>query len=307
MNERFPTPAEAALIAKTFGLQPDEIPVLVHMEGGMTNHSFLFQVNHQKYILRVAGENSYELTNVQRHQEALVYQTVNDFTLTDEILTLDPDSGMKITRFWENARCCDAENPDEVRQCMTQLRQFHEKKLQVPHRYDVFREIRNFDHRRTIPSVYPDHAAVQRRCLEMEPILSRFEDEFILCHCDSVNDNFLFVPGEAGEMLRLIDWEYAGMHDPYGDISMFASYSCCSHTQVEQLMEYYVGGPPSDVIRLRVYGYLALVGMMWSNWCELKWEQGQELGDYALPQYRFATDYSRRFWELLSTMEGEKP
>lgn len=305
MNKRPPTPVEADLIAKTFGLQPEEMPILAAMEGGMTNHSYLFQVNNQNYILRVAGENSYELTNVQRHQEALVYKTVKNLALADEILALDPISGMKITRFWDNSRCCDPENPDEVQQCMTLLRQFHERKLQVPHQYDVYREIRNFDGRRTIPSVYPDHHAVQQRCLEMEPILARFRNAFILCHCDSVHDNFLFVPGEAGEKLHLIDWEYAGVHDPYGDIAMFASYCCYQHGQVEQLMEYYLDAPPTDTIRLRVYGYLALVGMMWSNWCELKKQQGQDFGDYAAHQYRFASEYSLRFWTLFSEMGGE--
>ena len=59
--------------------------------------------------------------------------------------------------------------------------------------------------------------------------LKKFIDEqpknWILCHIDSVPDNFLMQGEGENEKISLIDWEYAGMQDEDVDIAMFAIYA----------------------------------------------------------------------------------
>lgn len=44
-------------------------------------------------------------------------------------------------------------------------------------------------------------------------------------------------------------------------------------------------------IRTKIYCYIAVCGLLWSNWCEYKRNLGVEFGEYSLRQYRYAKDY----------------
>ena len=104
--------------------------------------------------------------------------------------------------------------------------------------------------------------------------------------------------------LHLIDWEYAGMHDPHVDIAMFAIYAGYDRDQIDQLIDWYFGKVCPDLLRLKIYCYVALAGLLWSNWCEYKKALGVEFGGYALMQYRYASEYSSLFSALISKYSG---
>lgn len=43
--------------------------------------------------------------------------------------------------------------------------------------------------------------------------------------------------------------------------------------------------------RAKIYCYVAMCGLLWSNWCEYKRQLGVEFGEYSIKQYRYAKDY----------------
>ena len=51
--------------------------------------------------------------------------------------------------------------------------------------------------------------------------------------------------------------------------------------------------------RTKIYIYIAMCGLLWSNWCEYKRKLGVEFGEYSLRQYRFAKDFYRAAKELM--------
>lgn len=60
-------------------------------------------------------------------------------------------------------------------------------------------------------------------------------------------------------------------------------------------MELYFPQGYSRKIRLKLYCYTALGGLLWSNWCEYKKALGVDFGDYAKMQYHYAREYSVLF------------
>ena len=44
---------------------------------------------------------------------------------------------------------------------------------------------------------------------------------------------------------------------------------------------------------IKVYIYISMCGLMWSNWCEIKIREGIEFSDYSIKQYRYAKQYSK--------------
>lgn len=128
-----------SIIQDCFNVKVDEIKNITVLKKGMTNRSFLFECQNQKYIMRIPGEGTDHLIN--RKEEADVYQALVNRQICDDVLYMNPENGYKITAYLEDATNCDAENWDEVEACMTKLREFHELNLTVDHRFDIFGQI----------------------------------------------------------------------------------------------------------------------------------------------------------------------
>jgi len=280
-------------IAGCFGVSESEITDIEPIKEGMTNRSFTFMYNNNKYIMRIPGEGTDMM--IDRKQEFDAYQAILPLDICDDIIFIDPQSGYKITRYWKNSRVCDPLNFNEVKSCFAKLREFHEKRLSVAHKFDVFERIEYYQSLwLEKESCFIDHAKTKSDIMSLKPYIDSLEVVESLAHIDSNHDNFLFVNDE----IRLVDWEYAGKQDPHIDIAMFAVYAMYdSKEQIDRLIDlYFVEGCPRET-RLKIYAYVAMCGFLWSNWCEYKRQLGVEFGEYALRQYRFAKDYYKIFNE----------
>ena len=284
-----------SIIQDCFNVEVDEIKNITVLKKGMTNRSFLFECQNQKYIMRIPGEGTDYLIN--RKEEADVYQALENRQICDDVLYMNPDNGYKITAYLEDATNCDAENWDEVEACMTKLREFHELNLKVDHRFDIFGQIDFYESLwNGEKSYFKDYETTKTAIFELKKWIDTLEKNETLVHIDAVPDNFLFTK----DGIRIIDWEYAGMQDPHVDIAMFCIYSLYSREQVDYLIDLYFKGDVSPIIRTKIYAYIASAGLLWSNWCEYKRSLGIDFGEYSLCQYRYAKEYSKL---VLSTLE----
>lgn len=285
-----------SIIQDCFNVEVDEIKNITVLKKGMTNRSFLFECQNQKYIMRIPGEGTDHLIN--RKEEADVYKALENRQICDDVLYMNPDNGYKITAYLEDATNCDAENWDEVEACMTKLREFHELNLTVDHRFDIFGQIDFYESLwNGEKSYFKDYETTKAAIFELKKWIDTLEKNETLIHIDAVPDNFLFTK----DGIRIIDWEYAGMQDPHVDIAMFCIYSLYSREQVDHLIDLYFKGDVSPIIRTKIYAYIASAGLLWSNWCEYKRSLGIDFGEYSLCQYRYAKEYSKL---VLSTLEG---
>lgn len=219
----------------------------------------------------------------------------------------DPDTGIKISAFMGNTFSCRSENFDEVRLCMQELRQFHNRHLQVPHTFDLWERIGYYESLlEGQPSCYDDYAETKATVFGLSAFVEEQPREWTLCHIDSVPDNFLFEEKSGIRKVRLIDWEYAGMQDPHLDIAMFAVYAMYDRQDVDRLIDaYFTEGCP-DLVRLKIYCYVAISGLLWSNWCEFKRTKGVEFGDYARKQYDYAKTYAACFCSEIRKLQEKK-
>lgn len=284
-----------SIIQDCFNVEVDEIKNITVLKKGMTNRSFLFECQNQKYIMRIPGEGTDHLIN--RKEEADVYQALENRQICDDVLYMNPDNGYKITAYLEDATNCDAENWAEVEACMTKLREFHELNLTVDHRFDIFGQIDFYESLwNGEKSYFKDYEKTKAAIFELKKWIDTLDKTETLVHIDAVPDNFLFTK----DGIRIIDWEYAGMQDPHVDIAMFCIYSLYSKEQVDHLIDLYFKEEVSPMIRTKIYAYIASAGLLWSNWCEYKRSLGIDFGEYSLCQYRYAKEYSKL---VLSTLE----
>ena len=282
---------ELVVIAEALDAKLGDLSDFEPMVKGMTNRSFLFTCKGTRYILRIPGEGTDSLVN--RRDEAAVYQAISGSGLCDDVAYMNPKNGLKVTRFLENVRNCDPYNQSDLEQSIALMRRFHEMKLKVPHAFSITGHIDLYESlREGAPSIRPDYEETKQKVLSLKDFVDKNRGPMCLTHIDAVPDNFLFHTRDGKEELQLTDWEYAGMQDPHVDIAMFCIYSGYDRDKIDETINLYFRGICDRTMRTKIYCYIALCGLLWSNWCEYKSTFGVEFGDYAKNQYRYAKDYA---------------
>lgn len=298
-GKRYGRKEVTTIIAKVMDVQEYEITGISALKAGMTNQSFLFVLRGKKYIMRIPGEGTKHL--ISRKQEADVYRVLKGKKVCDDIVYVNPLNGYKVTEYWEGARVCNPGDISDVRQCIVKLRQFHEWKLQVAHKFDLFQQILFYESLwGGALSGYEGYGQTKQRVFALLPYIEAHRKQSVLTHMDAVPDNFLFVNDE----IRLIDWEYAGMQDPHVDLAMFCIYAFYDKKQIDGVIDIYFKGECRDTVRIKIYCYVAVCGLLWSCWCEYKKRLGVEFGEYAQRQYRYAAEYSRIAQAEIRRMDG---
>ncbi len=287
------------VITKQFNVIPQDVKEIRALKKGMTNQSFVFSCKDKKYIIRIPGKGTEQLIN--RRQEAETYQIIGGKGICDDVIYIEPKSGIKITEYLTDARVCDPMNQNDLRRCMEKLRAFHNLKLTVNYEFDLFERIEFYERLwEKEKSIYRDYKVVKKNVFSLKQYIEKSRKEMVLTHIDAVPDNFLFYKkegetdlktGEMKEQIRLTDWEYAGMQDPHVDIAMFCIYSLYNKKQIDKLIQIYFEDQCSLEIQIKIYCYIAVCGLLWSNWCEYKAKLGIKFGEYANRQYQYAKEY----------------
>lgn len=291
------------LISHVFGQPEMRVTNLKPLRLGMTNKSFLFEVNQGCYIFRIPGEGTDILIN--RDQEYAVYKAIEPLNISDSIIYFDHATGVKISRFEANCRPADPESSDDLDACMWIARKLHQSGITVPHRFDFRERINCYEKHAEAKHgiLFYDYREVRAKMNTLLDIIDEIQPPQLLTHVDLICDNFILREGE----IKLLDWEYAGMCDPLADIAMFAIYSYFSEAQVEDLMYRYFQRPPEPEERLRVYIYVSLAGFLWALWTCYKQALGINFGEYGMKMYRYAKDYYPLALSAYKGSDNEQP
>ncbi len=283
------------LIAGVFKIPEYEIRDIRTVKAGMTNQSFLFRVGGAAYICRIPGPGTGLLIN--RRQEAAAFEAVEPLGISEHVIYFDPDTGYKISEYYEGSRNADPASDDDMRRCMEVLRTLHRSGAMVGHDFDIRERIGYYEKlcldMGEIP--FEDYREVREHMTELMDGLDRLGRAKVLAHVDSVADNFIFLPNGQ---VKLIDLEYAGMCDPLIDVAMCAIYSYYDDERVDWLIRLYLGRDPGTEERAVVYSYVALGGFLWSLWTVYKQDLGQEFGEYSIIMYRYAKRYYRKVLQI---------
>lgn len=110
------------IIQSVFNLKNNDIE-LIPLKQGMTNTSFIFSINNERYIIRVPGLNTEKIIN--REQEFDVYQAIKGEAFIEPIIYIDKEKGYKISKFIENSHTVNPQDWNEISACLKRLRDFH--------------------------------------------------------------------------------------------------------------------------------------------------------------------------------------
>lgn len=277
------------VIQSVFNIKNNDIE-LTPLKQGMTNDSFIFSINNERYIIRVPGVNTEKIIN--RHQEFEVYQAIKDEAFVEPVVYIDRDKGYKISKFIENSHTVNPKDWNEINACLKRLKEFHNQSYRVEHYFDVFEQINYYESLMPTASKYEDYKETKKNIESLEPIIENLVKDWTLCHIDAVCDNFLVTENQD---VYLIDFEYAAMQDPDLDLAMFIVYSLFDRQEIDRIIDLYFENQVTPLKRYKIYSYIAMVGLLWSNWCEAKQDKELLNSSYAQQQY----NYAKTFYQIV--------
>lgn len=277
------------VIKTVFDIELSDIKGIKTLKEGMTNDSFLFEVNGEQFVFRNPGVGTEMLIN--RYQEQEVYQAIEKLNISDDIIYLQPDKGFKISRFIPNSRVIDPRDNSEVKLAMEKIKFLHNSNLKVDHSFDIEERIEFYYGlcKKNNAILFRDFNEIYENIKDVLKFLKSSTRPQCLCHIDSVYTNFLLADGR----MILLDWEYSGMADPLIDIAMYVVFAGYQDMEILDLLKMYLERDYTSEELIIVHSYVALSGFLWSLWTQYKQSSGEDFGTYGMEQYQYARKYSR--------------
>jgi thiamine kinase-like enzyme len=214
---------------------------LTPLSGGITNRNFLVVVAGLpgRYVLRLAGNDTH-LLGISREVEHAATVAAAGVGVGPEVVAFVRPEGYLLTRFIDGGPVTDeaVHQPGTIARVADALRRFHDGPpipgLFVPFRIvEAYRALAVARGVR-IPPEYNLARSIAHR-IELALVAAPIEPR--PCHNDLLNANFI----DDGQRIRIVDWEYAGLGDPFFDLGNFSINHELSPDEDRTLLEAYDG------------------------------------------------------------------
>jgi thiamine kinase-like enzyme len=219
---------------------------LTTLSGGITNRNFRVDATgtDERWVIRLAGNDTH-LLGISREVEHAATVAAAGVGVGPEVTAFIRPEGYLVTRFIVGSPISDemVHRPETLRRVADSLRRIHDGPaipglfvpLRIAEAYRALALARGVP----IPPEYDLAAEIGRR-IEMALLANPIDLK--PCHNDLLNANFI----DDGARIRIIDWEYAGMGDPFFDLGNFSINHELTPDEDGILLTAYDGGIRAD-------------------------------------------------------------
>ncbi len=263
------------------------------LSGGITNRNFLVAIDGSpaRYVIRLAGNDTH-LLGISREVEHAATVAAAGVGVGPEVVSFIRPEGYLVTRFIEGKPVSDeaVHRPETIRRVADALRRIHDGPaipgLFIPLR--IVEAYRALARERGVP-IPPEYELARATARRIELALLSNPVELRPCHNDLLNANFI----DDGSRIRIVDWEYAGMGDPFFDLGNFSVNHELTEDEDRALLAAY-DGVGERAVRPDRLGRLTLMRIV-SDFREAMWgvlQQGISTLDVDFVEYA-ATHFDR--------------
>jgi thiamine kinase-like enzyme len=217
---------------------------LIPLSGGITNRNYRVDAAGlaERFVIRLGGTDTH-LLGISREVEHAATVAAAGVGVGAEVLAFLRPEGYLVTRFIEGTPMAelDIHHPDTIARVADSIRRFHEGPA-IPGLFVPLRTVeayRALAAERGVP-IPPEYALAQSigRRIELALIVNPLE--LRPCHNDFLPGNLI----DDGIRMRIVDWEYAGMGDPFFDLGNFSINNDLAEDEDAAFLAAYDGGPP---------------------------------------------------------------
>lgn len=277
-------------IAKTICCDKKEIKDIHFIKEGLTNTSFSFRVDGEKYVYRHPGEGTDAIISRKHEKKAL--ELARSIGVDTTYIFMNDEQGWKISRFVEGIRTPSYESFEDSKRVLGVLRRLHQKRLFVDWSFRPWEETCKIERLikdikgQIVDPAYEELKEVIKWCYNK---CHNDGVEMCFCHCDTYAPNWML----AAEETILIDWEYAGFADPGCDIGTYIMDSLWEVPEAERFIKEYCGEEYSEVLKFHYLAYTAILSFYWYTWALYREACGSVMGESVYNWHLMAERYSK--------------
>ncbi|HEX7223244.1 MAG TPA: phosphotransferase [Candidatus Limnocylindrales bacterium] len=192
------------------------------LSGGITNRNYLVDAagTDERWVIRLAGNDTH-LLGISREVEHAATVAAAGVGVGPEVTAFIRPEGYLVTRFIEGSPVSDeaVHRPETIVRVAESLRRIHDGPA-IPGLFVPFRIVEAYRALALARAVAipPEYELAQSIARRIELALLASPIELRPCHNDLLNANFI----DDGSRIRIVDWEYAGMGDPFFDLGNFS-------------------------------------------------------------------------------------
>ena len=236
-------------------MHTQDAAIVKRLEGGMSNYTYVVETRGKRYTYRVPGK--YAEKFVDRVEEWDNIQEVNRLGLNNATSYVEIISGEKLAEYVEGTILSETDVVSYNDMSVKALKKIHNSDLRFKD-YNAFGRLSDYErYCREMGFTHPkEYISLRDR---LDQIRQNFSDiKLVPCHCDYQPTNLVV----SGEKLYVLDWEFAGMNDPFYDI---ACYGNAGFDKALSLLEAYVGHQPTPRELQRLYFHRSFQCLQWYN------------------------------------------
>jgi thiamine kinase-like enzyme len=222
------------------GREPEVTPITI----GITNRNFRLDFRDESFVARLSGKDT-DLLGIDRSAENEAASAAAAAGVAPEVFAYLPERAALITRFvpGDHIPEPDLQREEVLAAVVRSVRAIHECPP-IRSSFPVFRIVEDYrgiasDRGVPIPTAYDQAHALAGR---IETAFGKAPMPETTCHNDLLNANFL----RDGDHVWIVDYEYAGMGDPFFDLGNLSINNGLSPDAQELLLHLYFGDVTDD-------------------------------------------------------------
>lgn len=243
---------------------------------GMTNTSFIFQINGVDYIYRHPGEGTEKIVNRRNEKHSLI--TAKEIGVDPTYIYMDVNEGWKISKFIPSFREPDYESFEDSKKVIRVLQKLHAADITADY------GMRPWDDAVAMEELIKEKDAGSFSQYEglkqkVESLYQQTVGDGVkkcFCHGDTYKHNWMIEPD--GHVI-LIDWEYSGYSDPGIDVGYYIVDAMYNFETAEQFIKTYLADNYNEVTDFHFTAYVAIIAYYWFVWALYRESCGADMGE----------------------------
>lgn len=232
-----------------------DVKIVSRLEGGMSNYTYIVECEGAKYTYRVPGK--YAERFVDRNEEWDNIQKIEQLGINNETIYIELKTGEKLAKYVEGTILSNTDIESYNMMSAKALKRLHNSDVQFKE-YNAFSRLDLYEKYCTdLGFQHPQEYIDLRK--RLDSLRELYKDiKAVPCHCDYQPTNLVV----NGDDFYILDWEFAGMNDPYYDI---ACYGNAGFDKALSLLEAYLEHKPTSEELKRLHFHRAFQCLQWYN------------------------------------------
>ncbi|MBR2835349.1 MAG: NTP transferase domain-containing protein [Coriobacteriales bacterium] len=256
---------------------------------GLTNTSFIFQINGIDYIYRHPGNGTESIINRRDEKTSLI--KARDFGIDPTYIYMDVLEGWKISKFVNEFREPDYGSFEDSKKIIAAMRRLHATPVKVDYGMKPWEDALTMERllKEKDADCFIKHEELKQKIGKLYERTIGDGVEKCFCHGDTYKPNWMIKPD--GEVI-LIDWEYSGYSDPGIDVGYYIVDAMYDFEDALCFIREYLGDNRSDKLEFHYMAYVAIIAYYWFVWAMYRESCGANMGEALLNWHDMAVKYA---------------